>query len=79
MGNFCSADHIAEDNIHTDIARNIGEPEQKYRLGMVSHLFSFFEIFVSKGLVKPQKTTNQLTEVKTYIYHVNPDAAKSIS
>ena len=33
MGNCYSADHIAEDHIHTDITCNIEEPQQKYRLG----------------------------------------------
>ena len=33
MGNCYSADHIAEDNRHTDITGNIGEPLQKYSLG----------------------------------------------
>ena len=32
MGNCYSADHIAEDHIHTDITCNIEEPQQKYRL-----------------------------------------------
>ena len=36
MGNCYSADHIAEDYIHTDIACNIEEPQQKYRLGTVN-------------------------------------------
>ena len=33
MGTYHSADHIAEDHIHTDITCNIEEPQQKYRLG----------------------------------------------
>ena len=33
MGSFYSADHIAEDHIHTDITCNIEEPRQKRRLG----------------------------------------------
>ena len=39
MGNCYSADHIAEDHIHTDITCNIEEPQQKYmyRLGTVSN------------------------------------------
>ena len=37
MGKFYSADHIAEDHIHTDITCNIEEPLQKYRLGTVSN------------------------------------------
>ena len=36
MGNCYSVDHIAEDHIYTDITYNIEEPQQKYRLGMVS-------------------------------------------
>ena len=30
MGNYYSADHTTEDHIHTDIACNIEEPQQKY-------------------------------------------------
>ena len=38
MGSCYSGDHIAQDNIHTDITTyNIGEPQQKYRLGTVSN------------------------------------------
>ena len=37
MGNCYSADHIAEDRIHTDLTCNIEEPQQKYRLGTVSN------------------------------------------
>ena len=37
MGIFYSADHIAEDHIHTDITCNIEEPQQKNRLGNVSN------------------------------------------
>ena len=37
MGNCYSADHIAEDHIHTDITCNIEEPHQKYRLRTVSN------------------------------------------
>ena len=37
MGYCYSADHIAEDNIHTDITCNIEEPQQEYRLGMISN------------------------------------------
>ena len=37
MGNCYSADHIAEDHIHTDITCNTEEPQQKYRLGTVSN------------------------------------------
>ena len=36
MGNFYSADYIAEGQIQTDITCNIEEPQQKYRLGTVS-------------------------------------------
>ena len=35
--NCYSTDHIAEDNIHTDITCNIEEPQQKYRLGTASN------------------------------------------
>ena len=31
MGNYHSADHIAEDQIQTDITCNTEEPQQKYR------------------------------------------------
>ena len=37
MGNRYSADHIAKDHIHTDVACNTEEPQQKYRLGTVSN------------------------------------------
>ena len=37
MGNCYSADHIAEDTIHTDITYNIEEPQETYRLGTVSN------------------------------------------
>ena len=37
MGNCISADHIAEDHIHTDITCNTEEPQQKDRLGTVSN------------------------------------------
>ena len=37
MANRFSADHIAEDHIHTDITCNLEEPQQKYRLGTVSY------------------------------------------
>ena len=37
MGNCYSADHFAEDHIHTDITCNIEEPKQEYRLGTVSN------------------------------------------
>ena len=37
MGNCYSADHTAEDHIHTDITRTIEEPQQKYSLGTVSN------------------------------------------
>ena len=37
MGNCYSADHIAEDHMHTDITCNIEDPQQKYRLGTVSN------------------------------------------
>ena len=33
MGSCYSADHIAEDHIHTDITCNIEEPRQKRHLG----------------------------------------------
>ena len=36
MGNCYTADHMAEDHIHTDITYNIEEPQQKYRLGTVN-------------------------------------------
>ena len=36
MGNCYSADHTAEDHIHTDITCNIEETQQRYRLGTVS-------------------------------------------
>ena len=38
MSNCYSADHIAEDHIHTDITCNIEELQQKYRLGTVSSI-----------------------------------------
>ena len=38
MGNCYSADHIAEDHIHTDITCITEEPQQKNRLGTVSNL-----------------------------------------
>ena len=37
MGSRYSTDHIAEDHIYTDITSNIEGPQQKCRLGMVSH------------------------------------------
>ena len=37
MGTCYSADHIAEDHIHTDMTYNIEEPKQKFRLGTVSN------------------------------------------
>ena len=37
MSQCNSIDHIAEDHIHTDIAWNIEEPQQKYRLGAVEN------------------------------------------
>ena len=37
MGNRYPANHIAKDHLHTDITCNAGEPQQKYRLGMVSN------------------------------------------
>ena len=37
MGSCYSIDHIAEDPIHTSIAYNIEEPQQKYCLGTVSN------------------------------------------
>ena len=37
MDNCYSADHIAEDHIHTDIKCNIEETQHKYRLGTVSY------------------------------------------
>ena len=37
MGKCNSTDHIAEDNIHTDRTCNTEEPQQKYRLGIVSN------------------------------------------
>ena len=37
MGNRHSADHIAEDHIHTDITCNTEETQLKYRLGTVSN------------------------------------------
>ena len=37
MGDCYSADHIAEDHIHTDITYKIEEPQQMYRLGTVSN------------------------------------------
>lgn len=37
MGNGYSGDHIAKDHIHTDIKCTIVEPQQKYRLRMVSN------------------------------------------
>ena len=37
MGNCYSIGHVAEDHIHTDIACNIEEAQQKYLLGMVSN------------------------------------------
>ena len=39
MGSCNSGDYIAEDHIHMDITTcNIKEPQQKYRLGMVSNI-----------------------------------------
>ena len=37
MGNCYSADHMPDDNIHTDITCKIEEPLQKYRLRAVSN------------------------------------------
>ena len=37
MGIYYSADHTAEDHIHTDIICNTEEPQQKYRLGTFSN------------------------------------------
>ena len=37
MGNWYSADHIAEDHIHRDITCNIEEPQPTYRFGTVSN------------------------------------------
>ena len=37
MGNCYSVDYIAGDHTHTDITCNTEEPQQKYRLGMVSN------------------------------------------
>ena len=37
MGKCYSIDHTAEDHIHKDITCNTAEPQQKYRLGMVSN------------------------------------------
>ena len=37
MGSCYSADHTAEDHIHTDITCNIEEPQQKYCPGTVSN------------------------------------------
>ena len=37
MGNRYAADHIAKDHIHTDVACNTEEPQQKYRLGTISN------------------------------------------
>ena len=37
MGSCYSADHIAEDHLHTGITCNIEEPHQKYRLVTVSN------------------------------------------
>ena len=38
MGSCYSGDHILQDHIHTEIKTyNIGEPQQKYRLGTVSN------------------------------------------
>ena len=35
---YCySADHIAEDHIHTDTTCNIEKPQQRYRLGTASN------------------------------------------
>ena len=39
MGSCNSGDYIAEDHVHMDITTcNIKEPQQKYRLGMVSNI-----------------------------------------
>ena len=37
MGIWYSAYHITKDHIHTEITYNTEEPQQKYRLGMVSN------------------------------------------
>ena len=37
MDNSFSIDNISEDNIHTEIACKIKEPQQKYRHGTVSN------------------------------------------
>ena len=38
-GQLFSGEHIAGDNIHTDVASyNMEEPQQKYRLGMTSNI-----------------------------------------
>ena len=45
MGRCYSGDHIARDHIHTDITTcNIGEPQQKYRLGTVSNRLLAWEV-----------------------------------
>ena len=51
MGSCYSDDHIAGDNIYTDITTSITEePQQKYRLGTVSFFFVFFFFFGGGGL-----------------------------
>ena len=37
MGSSYLGDHNAENHIYTDITSNISQPQQKYRLGMVSN------------------------------------------
>ena len=49
MGNCYSTDQTAEDHIHTDIACNIEEPQQKYRLGTVSNRI----LGSREGVLKP--------------------------
>ena len=76
MGNCYSADHIAEDHIHTDITSNTEESQQKYRIGTVSNILlgglnMFYWIQTSpsaSAIVQPNQTitTNSTDEHKTF-------------
>ena len=64
MSNCSSVDHTAEDPIHSDITRNIEEPQQKYRLGtsVISYL----------SMTQPYKMlSNFFHQVKDYLVNKN--------
>ena len=75
-GKLYSADPIAEEYIHTDIARNPDEPQQTYRFGTVCNgllrgFYMFYWIQTSpsaSAIVQPNQTitTNSTDQNKTF-------------